>query len=330
MDRLCSKSAANNDPGDQRVYAIATDAAFSDSPSAPTPTLLAATSGSKQYLRFSPDGKEVFFLDGTHIAAATLDPPSVRTIAATCELDVDVAKENKVLLNDTWSYLGENYYTPKMNGVDWDGLLDHFRDFVHGAEPRRGPPNLNLMIGELNSSHSGVYKIPPLKITGRIGIRFDRNVYENHAELKVSQVIEGSPADISGIHAGDVLVAINGHAVGNFEQSMENMVDKRVVLTIKRTPTHDVVVRPVDGKTEQQLIYRDWWLRNCAFVDKLSKGRLGYVHLFDMDAPSLTNFYLNLDSEVRQKKGVVIDMRNNNGGFVDPYVIDVLARKPFV
>ena len=66
------------------------------------------------------------------------------------------------------------------------------------------------------------------------------------------------------------------------------------------------------------------------FVDKLSKGRLGYVHLFDMDAPSLTNFYLNLDSEVRQKKGVVIDMRNNNGGFVDPYVIDVLARKPFV
>ena len=138
---FAAKVPANNDPGDQRVYAIATDAAFSDSPSAPTPTLLAATSGSKQYLRFSPDGKEkLFFLDGTHIAAATLDPPSVRTIAATCELDVDVEKENKVLLNDTWSYLGENYYTPKMNGVDWDGLLrDHFRDFVHGTTSATRP-----------------------------------------------------------------------------------------------------------------------------------------------------------------------------------------------
>jgi tricorn protease len=102
---------ANNDPGNQRVYAIATDAAFGDSGAAPI--LLTSTPKSKQFLGFSPDSKEVFFLDDTHIAAATLDPPKVRTITATCELDVDVAKDCKTLLNDTWSLLGENYYDPR-------------------------------------------------------------------------------------------------------------------------------------------------------------------------------------------------------------------------
>jgi tricorn protease len=319
---------ANNDPGNQRVYAIAADAAFSSSPA---PILLASTSGSKQFLGFSPDSKEVFFLDGTHIAAATIHPSKVRTIAATCELDVDVAKDGKTLLNDTWSILGENYYDPKMHGADWDALLKHYRGFVESArsldETRR---ILNLMIGELNSSHSGVYLIPPQSTTGRIGVRFDRKAYEDHAEFKVSEVLDGSPGGIAGIRIGDVIVAVNGHPISNFEQSFENMIDKRVTVTIQGPPAHDVVVRPIGAQAEQALIYRAWRIHNRGLVDTLSKGQLGYVHLYDMMAPSLTEFFLDLDTEARKKKGVVVDLRNNNGGFVDPYAIDVLARRPYL
>jgi tricorn protease len=313
----------------QRVYAIGTDAAFSDS--SPAPILLASTSSSKQFLGFSPDSKEVFFLDDTHIAAATIDPPNVRTIAATCELDVDVAKDSKTLLNDTWSILRENYYDPKMHGADWDALLKHYRGFVESArsldETRR---ILNLMIGELNSSHSGVYRIPPQSTTGRIGVRFDRKAYEDHGELKVSEVLDGSPGGIAGIRIGDVIVAVNGHPIANFEQSLENKIQKRVTLTIKGAPEHDIVVQPAQAKGEQDLIYRAWRIHNRELVETLSKGRLGYVHVYDMMAPSLTNFFLDLDTEARKKKGVVVDLRNNNGGFVDPYAIDVLARKPYL
>jgi C-terminal processing protease CtpA/Prc len=89
-------------------------------------------------------------------------------------------------------------------------------------------------------------------------------------------------------------------------------------------------VRPIKAQAEQKLLYRAWRIRNRELVDKLSNGRLGYVHLYDMDAASLSEFYVDLDTVARQKKGVVVDLRNNNGGFVDPYAIDVLARKPYL
>ena len=37
-----------------------------------------------------------------------------------------------------------------------------------------------------------------------------------------------------------------------------------------------------------------------------------------------------LDTENQSKDGVVIDIRNNNGGFINPYVIDVLSRKGYL
>ena len=40
--------------------------------------------------------------------------------------------------------------------------------------------------------------------------------------------------------------------------------------------------------------------------------------------------YLDLDAQNRTKSGVVIDIRNNSGGFVNAYVLDVLARRPYL
>jgi tricorn protease len=49
-----------------------------------------------------------------------------------------------------------------------------------------------------------------------------------------------------------------------------------------------------------------------------------------MGAGSLTQLYLDLDTENRGRDGVIIDIRNNNGGFVNPYAIDVFARRGYL
>ena len=49
----------------------------------------------------------------------------------------------------------------------------------------------------------------------------------------------------------------------------------------------------------------------------------------DMSAQSLEQFFVDLDADNHGKDGVVIDVRNNNGGFVNVYAIDVLARRSY-
>jgi C-terminal processing protease CtpA/Prc len=85
----------------------------------------------------------------------------------------------------------------------------------------------------------------------------------------------------------------------------------------------------VNLATEKGLLYRGWVEQRRALVAKLSGGRLGYAHMPDMSAQSLEQFFVDLDTDNHAKEGVVIDVRNNNGGFVNVYAIDVLARRSY-
>jgi len=91
-----------------------------------------------------------------------------------------------------------------------------------------------------------------------------------------------------------------------------------------------VPVQPVNLATVRNLLYRQWVEDNRAYVAKISGGKLGYVHMADMSENALNRLHLDLDSENQGRQGVVIDIRNNNGGFVNAYALDVFARRPYL
>jgi C-terminal processing protease CtpA/Prc len=197
---------------------------------------------------------------------------------------------------------------------------------------------LNLMVGELNASHSGVGGAGggPGPTTGRIGLRFDRGEYEANGRLKVTGVVPLGAAAIAGIKVSQYLTAVDGRKVDartNLDELLSNAIGRRVVLSMAPSADGkpvDVAVRPINAQTEKALLYREWVEERRAYVAKASGGRLGYVHMFDMGAGSLAQLYVDLDAENQTREGVVIDVRHNNGGFVNAYALDVFTRKGYM
>ena len=308
---------------------------------------LTSTAGAKRNAQFSPDGKEVFFLEQGRVQVITVESRQAHPVAVTAELDVDFQKEKYELFEQAWGYLRENFFDAKMNGVDWTAVHEEYLPRVEAAanveELRR---IMSLMVGELNSSHSGV-AAPPAggrgggaaeAGTGRLGLEFDRAEYESAGKLKITDVIPLGPTALSGkIKPGDSLLAVDGAAIDartNLDELLQHKSGRRVELTIASSADgadkRDVVVRPASMAAEKVLLYREWVEQRRAYVDKISNGRLGYVHMNDMSQQSLEQLYMDLDAQNQARDGVVIDIRNNNGGFVNVYAIDVLARRPYL
>jgi tricorn protease len=136
---------------------------------------------------------------------------------------------------------------------------------------------------------------------------------------------------------GDEILAVDGQTVDahtNIESLLNNTVGKRTMLRIApqgdAATARDVAVLPTDRNTEKGLLYRAWVNRNRAYVERESGGKLGYVHLFDMGGASLAQLYIDLDVQNEGREGVIVDIRNNNGGFIDPYVVDVFNRRDYI
>ena len=112
---------------------------------------------------------------------------------------------------------------------------------------------------------------------------------------------------------------------------MLDRASKRTTLTIRSGgATREAVVRPISSTVASGLLYRHWIDAQRAYVDRISGGRLGYVHIADMSSDALNQLYLDLDAQNQGKEGVVVDVRNNNGGFVNGYVLDVFSRRNYL
>ena len=302
---------------------------------------LTSTAGFKRWAQFSPDSKEIFYIENGRIGVVNLEGRA-RSLAVTAEMDVDFSREKMEAFRQGWSYLRDFFYDPAFHGVNWEGVRTQYEPLIAGARtPDEMRRILNLMVGELNASHLGAgapFTGGAQATTGRLGLRFDRSEYETAGRLRVTEVIGLSPAAIAGtIKVGDYLLAVDGRAIDqatNLDEALSYKIGRRVSLTVASradgSDKREVVVRPINGVTERGLLYRQWVDRNREYVSKVSNGRLGYAHMFDMSTASLNQLHIDLDAENYGKDGVVIDIRNNSGGFVNVYAIDVLARRGYL
>ncbi|HUK31568.1 MAG TPA: S41 family peptidase [Candidatus Acidoferrum sp.] len=304
---------------------------------------LTSTPGFKSDAQFSPDSKDVYYMQQGRIEAVSVDSRQVRPVNITAELDVNFASEKMEVFNQAWSYLHDNFFNPEMNGVDWNAERTKYEPYIAGSvTPDEMRRVISLMIGDLNASHSGINpgggggRGGPG--TARLGIDFDPAEYAKTGHLRVKEIVPLGPAALAkGIKVGDTVLSVDGTTIGphtNLDELLDNKSGKRVEIGIASNADGSdkrvVQVQAISRQADLALQYRAWVEQKRAYVDKVSNGRLGYVHMLDMSQASLDRFYLDLDAENSTREGVVVDIRHNSGGFVNVYAIDVLARRDYL
>ena len=319
------------------LYAINLDELATDA----SARQITSTANFKSNAQFSPDSKEVYYIENGRVNIVSLDKREVRPLNLTLEMNVNFAQEKMEVFKQGWRYMRDHFYDEKFHGADWNAVYATYEPLMAGArtgdELRR---LMNLMVGELNASHlgvSGASGFTPTPI-GKLGLRFDRGEYETNGRLKITEIITLSPAAIvQNINVGDYLLSVDDVKIDgktNLDELLENKAGKRVELEISSSADgsnkREIIVKPISTGAEKNLLYRQWVEANRAYVTRISSGKIGYVHLPDMSSNSLSQLYVDLDAENQAKEGVVVDVRNNNGGFINVYVLDVLSRRGYL
>lgn len=298
---------------------------------------LTSTASAKHDAQFTPDGREVVYLDGGRLAAVSVDRREPRPLTVTAEFVLDFEREKDALFNEAWTLLRDHFYDPGFHGVNWVAQRDAYAPRIAGAanadEMRR---IMRLMIGDLNASHLGLNPpagAPP--VVGRLGVTLDPGALAA-GRFTVAAVTPLGPAAVAGLAAGEMVTAIDGRPLDagtDLDERLAQTIDRRVTLTVQPAAggaAREIAVKPVSQATDKALLYRAWVEDNRAYVLKKSGGRLGYVHMFDMGQGALDQLFIDLDAENHARDGVVVDIRNNNGGFVNAYALDTFARLPYL
>ena len=123
----------------------------------------------------------------------------------------------------------------------------------------------------------------------------------------------------------------NGQAVKvpeNYFRLLQVGKSDEVALTVGRGPKDPAPrtfrVKPV--RSDRDARYARWVTDNIEKVLKASNGDVGYMHITAMGGGGIMQFD-KFWRAFRYKKGLVIDVRGNGGGWTEYFMIDKLERK---
>jgi len=280
-------------------------------------------------------------LDATPAGAATKKTISTAGLM----LDRVPSEEWPQIFNEVWRRYRDFFYAANMHGYDWEALRQQYLPWIPYVADRS---DLNYviseMIAELSVQHAyiagGDLALPARPRVALPGARFELDKSSNR--YKISKIFQGqneediyrAPLTEIGVNvrAGDYVLAVNGHdltGADDIYHLLVNAADNPVQLLVNDKPAAAgarlVSYRPVTN--EQDLIYMDWVNRNRQMVDKLSGGKIGYLHVPNMGGDGIREFIKWYYPQLK-KDGLVIDDRANGGGNVSRMLIERLSRKP--
>ncbi len=276
--------------------------------------------------------KILWMLDGKPAASGEVYPFSALHV-------IDWSEHQRLGFRLAWRELRDRFYDERMNGLDWDAVRRELEDEAAAAADEDAFARvIRMMLGRLNASHmgwtaekktwtSGQWRIR----TAHLGVRFDPA--GEGPGLRVRDVLPGGPAEQHDcrLAPGDVIRSIDGVPVSP-DMDLTTVLNGRwprvVRLDVAGAAGAQVrtIQLPTIGYDEARpLVRRKWIDDNRRLVSALSSNTLGYLNIERMQMNNLRQFERDVYAEGLGKDGLLIDVRNNPGGFISEHLLSILC-----
>jgi len=275
-------------------------------------------------MEWDKEMKNIFLLADGKLSKIDLEKSKNEPVKINGELKIDKAKEYQSMFNHVVERTQKGFYSKAYHGVNWDENAKNHEKYLTGINNGYDfAEMLSEMLGELNSSHSGARYSPRSEEgdnTSSLGIFIDYK-YEGDG-VKIAGIISEGPMDKAKINVkpGFIIQQIDGETITanrDLSEFLNRKQDKFTLLKVldpANNSIQEITVKPISLGEESALLYKAWVKRNQAEVDSLSHGQLGYVHIPGMSDGPYREIYKEMMGKYYDRKGIVVDTRNNAGG----------------
>lgn len=258
------------------------------------------------------------------------------------QLRIEPALEWQQMYDDQWRIVRDWFYEPNMHGNDWPAIRDKYAPLVpHVAQRADLDYIFGEMAGELNAGHNYVNAGDSARVERLDGGLLGAEIMPADGSYRIEKIFAGhnwdshrSPLAEPGVNAmvGEYIVAVDGvstQGVDNFYRLLENKGGKIVSLSLASSPdgekARSVLVKTITSETD--LRYFDWVESRREMVDRLSGGRIGYLHLPNTALEGNRELYRLYPSQL-DRGAILIDVRYNGGGFIPDHMVSLVSRQP--
>ena len=301
--------------------------------------ILAKLGGSPSGIEISKDGKSLFLSNNGSLVKVDAESGKVTPVGISGEMVLNAAAERAYIFEHAWRQVEKKFYDPKLHGVDWKMYKETYARFLpHISNNYDFQELLSEMLGELNASHTGGRyspQMPNADITASLGLLYDETYTGNG--LKVTEIISGGPLDKAGskLKAGYIIEKIDGEAITDnidWAKLLNRKAGKNTLLSIydPAGSRWEETVKPIGNSEEGVLMYKRWVNRMNAMVNKLSNGKIGYVHVQGMNDGSGREVYDKVLGKNLEKAALIVDTRFNGGGWLHDDLNTFLSGKTYL
>jgi tricorn protease len=314
----------------------------------PKPKTLVEDVGSYQ---LSGDGKKLLIRKGDtyHVIAADAAAPAKLEDKVNLDgwmFSLTPREEWRQIYTEAWRMMRDYFYDRGMHGVEWRAMHAKYLPLVDRVSDRAELSDLiSEMVGELSTLHIAVRfgdrrESPDQINPASLGARLERDAAGGGWRVnRVYRADPDYPAQLAplaqpGVEVGegDMITAINGRELRNGASPdllLRNQAGKQVLLEIKPRgggTNRLVIAKPVSLGRDADLRYDEWELTRRELTEKLGGGQIGYVHLRAMGSEDIAQWARGF-FPVYNRQGLIIDVRHNNGGNIDSWILTKLLRK---